>query len=57
MEEHNPLHNRTLHISGTFKEAKKTDIEKEKVDIGEEKPPFHITDRITNLVAAISEQN
>lgn len=21
------------------------------------KPPFHITDRITNLVAAISEQN
>ena len=24
--------------------------------MGEYKPPFHMTDRITNLVAAISEQ-
>ncbi|MCI7127306.1 MAG: hypothetical protein MR934_03470, partial [Clostridium sp.] len=28
-----PLHNRTLHISGTFKEAEKTDIEAAKPDI------------------------
>lgn len=31
--EDHPLHNRTLHISGTFKMAEKPDIEDEKVDI------------------------
>lgn len=31
--EHNPLHNRTLHISGAFKETEKPDIETEKPDI------------------------
>ena len=36
-EEH-PLHNRTLHISGTFKMAEKPDIEDEKVDIEIKKP-------------------
>lgn len=33
LNENHPLHNRTLHISGTFKEEKKPDIEKEKPDI------------------------
>ena len=28
LNEHHPLHNRTLHISGTFKETEKPDIEK-----------------------------
>ena len=28
LNEHHPLHNRTLHISGTFKEIEKPDIEK-----------------------------
>jgi len=31
--EDNPLHNRTLHISGAFQESKKVDIETSKVDI------------------------
>lgn len=31
--EDNPLHNRTLHISGTFKETEKPDIERKKPDI------------------------
>ena len=31
--ENHPLHNRTLHISGTFKETEKPDIEKLKADI------------------------
>lgn len=36
--ERNPLHNRTLHISGAFKETKKPDIETGKPDIDSEKP-------------------
>ena len=35
--EHNPLHNRTMHISGVFKETEKPDIEGRKADIGVEK--------------------
>ena len=33
LNENNPLHNRTLHISGTFKEIEKPDIETPKSDI------------------------
>ena len=33
LNESNPLHNRTLHISGTFKETEKPDIEIHKPDI------------------------
>ena len=33
LNEHHPLHNRTLHISGTFKEIEKPDIEMIKPDI------------------------
>ena len=33
LNEKHPLHNRTLHISGTFKETKKPDIETLKLDI------------------------
>ena len=33
LNENHPLHNRTLHISGTFKEVKKPDIEAAKPDI------------------------
>ena len=33
LNENNPLHNRTLHISGTFKEIEKPDIETAKPDI------------------------
>ena len=33
LNENHPPHNRTLHISGTFKEAEKTDIEAAKPDI------------------------
>ena len=36
--EHHPLHNRTLHISGAFKEGGKPDIEEKKPDIGIGKP-------------------
>ena len=38
LDENHPLHNRTLHISGMFKEAEKPDIEREKPDIEREKP-------------------
>lgn len=37
MGEDNPLHNRTLHISGAFKKQGKVNIEKEKVNIEKEK--------------------
>ena len=33
LNENHPLHNRTLHISGTFKKSKKADIETKKPDI------------------------
>lgn len=33
LNEHHPLHNRTLHISGTFKEIEKPDIEMTEPDI------------------------
>lgn len=33
LNEHCSLHNRTLHISGTFKEIEKPDIEGQKADI------------------------
>ena len=33
LKENHPLHNRTLHISGTFKETEKSDIETAKLDI------------------------
>lgn len=33
LNENHPLHNRTLHISGTFKETEKPDIETAKLDI------------------------
>ena len=38
LNESNPLHNRTLHISGTFKETEKPDIETAKPDIEALKP-------------------
>ena len=38
LNERHPLQNRTLHISGIFKEAAKPDIEAEKPDIEAEKP-------------------
>lgn len=42
LHEHHPLHNRTLHISGTFKEAKNLDIGSKKPDIGSEKPDIEL---------------
>ena len=38
LDENHPLHNRTLHISGNFKDIEKPDIETAKPDIGELKP-------------------
>mgnify|MGYP000065455029 FL=1 len=38
LNENNPLHNRTLHISGTFKEIEKPDIDALKPDIDALKP-------------------
>lgn len=37
LNESNPLHNRTLHISGTFKEPVKVNIDSKKANIGEKK--------------------
>ena len=38
LNENHPLHNRTLYISGTFKETEKPDIETAKPDIDDLKP-------------------
>ena len=38
LNENHPLHNRTLHVSGMFKETEKPDIGTEKADIGIAKP-------------------
>lgn len=38
LNENHPLHNRTLHVSGRFKETEKPDIEMEKPDIEDPKP-------------------
>lgn len=37
LDEHYPLHNRTLHVSGTFKESEKANINTKKANIGTEK--------------------
>ena len=37
LSKNHPLHNRTLHISGTFKEPEKANIDSKKANIGEEK--------------------
>lgn len=37
LNENHPLHNRTLHISGAFKEAEKVNIEDSKANIEKEK--------------------
>lgn len=42
LNENHPLHNRTLHISGTFKETEKPDIETAKPDIDELKPDIEV---------------
>lgn len=42
LDENHPLHNRTLHISGTFKDIEKPDIETVKPDIGELKPDIGV---------------
>lgn len=42
LNENHPLHNRTLHISGTFKETEKPDIETAKPDIDEPKPDIEV---------------
>jgi fido (protein-threonine AMPylation protein) len=50
LNENHPLHNRTLHISGTFKEPEKANIDSEKVNIGEEK--VNIEDMFTAKTAS-----
>lgn len=45
LNENYPLHNRTLHISGTFKEVKKPDIGAAKPDIDTLKPDIENTFR------------
>lgn len=42
LDEHHPLHNRTLHISGRFKEKEKPDIESIKPDIDALKPDIEV---------------
>ena len=37
LNENHSLHNRTLHISGTFQEPEKVNIDSEKANIGEKK--------------------
>ena len=42
LNEKNELHNRTMHISGTFCKSKKPDIQKEKPDIEQIKPDIEL---------------
>lgn len=56
LNENHPLHNRTLHISGTFKEPEKVNIDAKKANIGDEftaKTASHIQ----KLREAFSTQN
>lgn len=50
LNENHPLHNRTLHISGVFKEPEKVNIESEKANIGSEK--VNIEDAFTSKTAS-----
>lgn len=50
LNESNPLHNRTLHIIGTFKEPEKVNIDSKKANIGEEKA--NIEDVFTTKTAS-----
>lgn len=50
LNESNPLHNRTLHISGTFKETEKVNIDPRKANIEEEKA--NIEDNFTAKTAS-----
>jgi len=50
LNENHPLHNRTLHISGTFKEPEKVNIDSEKVNIDSEK--VNIEDVFASKTAA-----
>ena len=50
LNESNPLHNRTLHISGTFKETEKVNIDLRKANIEEEKA--NIEDNFTAKTAS-----
>ncbi|MBD5445405.1 MAG: cell filamentation protein [Lachnospiraceae bacterium] len=50
LNENHPLHNRTLHISDTFKEPEKADIGSEKTNIGAEK--VNIGDSFTAKTAS-----
>ncbi len=50
LNENHPLHNRTLHISGTFKKTEKANINSEKANIGTEK--VNIEDIFTAKTAA-----
>ena len=50
LNESNPLHNRTLHISGTFKETEKVNIDPPKANIEEEKA--NIEDNFTAKTAS-----
>ena len=42
LNENHPLHNRTLHITGTFMETKKPDIDNLKPDIDDLKPDIEV---------------
>ncbi len=50
LNENHPLHNRTLHISGTFKEPGKVNIDSEKANIGKQK--VNIEDTFTSKTAS-----
>ena len=62
LNEGHPLHNRTLHVRGTFKEAEKPDIEMTKPDIEMTKPDiekvfkFKTADHISKLREAFPDQ-
>ena len=55
LNEKHPLHNRTLHISGTFKETEKPDIEELKADIEKMFQPKTVS-HILKLLEAFSGQ-
>lgn len=58
LDEHNPLHNRTLHISGAFKETEKPDIETGKPDIDDLKADIEAAfpPKTTRQILVLSEE-
>lgn len=54
--EHNELHNRYMHVSGSYKDNQKANIQSKKVNIGEEKVNIDVLSIYTNALSGFSSK-